>query len=126
MALLVREALCLNFVPFTSTVGLVTAALVALGAGGTGCSADAASSVPPTVDGGSDLDGSFTDASTGPDAAVDASTCVPGDVSGFQPQWRRPMPFHQGLCSANEIVDYFNCINAGKVTQCAAVRQQCV
>ena len=44
---------------------------------------------------------------------ADASSCEPGDVSGFTPEWKPPKLLHQGLCTPQQITAFkTSCIGA--------------
>lgn len=74
----------------------------------------------PTTDAAIDKKPIVTDTGT-PDVVV--STCKPGDVSTFKPEWIVPNDIQPNACSAQEIDDYYSkCYdtNTSNTTACSA------
>lgn len=67
-----------------------------------------------TTDVGTDSGIKKKDASVGFDA--NTTTCAPGDVSTFSPQWHPPAA-HSTVCSAQQVTDILTCIFDGNANQ---------
>jgi hypothetical protein len=104
---------------------------LALGVAVAACSAAADSDYSPALEDAGVEEGH--DAATKSDVPLtpaDASTtsCVPGDVSGLTPVWKRPLPFYQGACQKQSDIDLFRdaCLgSSSNATACATVPQKC-
>jgi hypothetical protein len=93
-------------------------------AGGIKAKGDGGSTTDPEDDGGSAVDSGKkkppVDSGDPP-----TTSCTPGSVSGFTPQWTPPTTLHQGTCSPTQVSTLLDCLlnaSASKST-CDAFQQ---